>query len=80
MEIPVFRKGVWYTYRVKPDVPAGWQRHHSYQAAALFATAQSRGYSPLESVALSDMYIFKQIFQGLQYNKEQEEKLQSLMA
>ena len=80
MEIPVFRKGVWYTYRVKPDVPGGWLSRHSYQAASLYATAQSCGYSPQESEVLAEMYIFKQIFEGLQYNKEQEAKLTSLMA
>ena len=80
MEIPVFRKGVWYTYRVKHDVPAGWLPHHSYQAASLYATAQSRGFTPQESEVLAEMYIFKQIFEGLEYKKDQEQTLLSLMS
>lgn len=80
MEIPVFRKGVWYSYRVKQDIPCGWLSHHSYQAASFYATAQSRGYSHEMSEALAEMYIFKQIFEGLQYQQEKEEALRSLMA
>lgn len=79
MEIPVFRKGVWYSYHVKDDVPSGWLSRHSYQAASLYATAQSRGYSKEMAESLAEMYIFKQIFEGLQYQKQQEEELKALM-
>lgn len=79
MEIPVFRKGVWYSYRVKQDLPSGWLPRHSYQAASLFATAQSRGHSQEMSESLAEMYIFKQIFDGLHYQPKQEETLTSLM-
>ena len=78
MEIPVLRKGILYTYKTREEYPAGWSPQHTFRAASVFATAQSRGYTTQESEGFAEMFVFKQIFPGLLYEKRLEQKLASL--
>ena len=79
MKIPVFRNGTWIEYEPPREVPSGWQPFHSYQAASLYATAHTLGYSATVSASLAEMYIFKQIFEGIEYERKMEADLQSLL-
>ena len=79
MKIPVFRKGKWIEYEAPRETPAGWLPHHNFQAAAAFGTAHSLGNTPKESAALAEMYIFKQIFEGLKYDSKFESKLTTIL-
>jgi hypothetical protein len=79
MKIPVFRKGQWVDYEAPREVPGGWQKTHSFQAASIFATARSNGYAPKEAASLAEMYIFKQIFPGIQYDTKFESKLERVV-
>ncbi len=78
MKIPIFRKGQWIEYETPREVPSGWLPHHSFQAASVFATARSLGYAPNEAASLAEVYVFKQIFEGIQYDASFESKLQTL--
>lgn len=79
MEIPVLRRGTLYVYRIREDCPAGWSPAHSFRAASIYATAQSRGYTTQESEGFAEMFVFKQIFPGMVYEKSQEQKLAALL-
>jgi hypothetical protein len=79
MKIPVFRKGQWIEYEVPRELPSGWQPFHSFQAASFFATAHALGYSPKTSASLAEMYIFKQIFEGITYDSTLESQLQKVL-
>ena len=79
MKISVFRNGKWIDYEQPREVPSGWQPFHSYQAASLYATAHTLGYSPTASTALAEMYVMKQIFEGMVYETKYEEQLQALL-
>lgn len=79
MKISVFRKGQWIEYEAPREVPSGWQPSHSYQAASLYATARGLGYDPKTSAALAEMYIFKQIFEGISYDAKYETQLESVL-
>ncbi len=79
MKIPVFRKGEWIEYDVSYERPSGWQPSHSYQAASIFATAHSLGYSPKESASFAEMYIFKQLFEGIVYDRKLESDLDRIL-
>lgn len=80
MKIPVFRKGQWIEYEPPREVPGGWQKPHTFQAASVFATARSLGYTPKESASLAEMIIFKQLFPGIQYDPKFESKIQTLVS
>ena len=82
--LSVFRSGVWIQYpiiytQVHKDIP-GWQKKHDFQAASLYATALSKGHSPLESNALAEMYVFKEIYEGITYIKKKEAQLRKLLS
>ena len=79
MTIPIFRKGQWVNYDPPRELPPGWQDHHTYQAASVFATAHSLGHGLKESAALAEMYIFKQIFSGLCYDMKYETILKQIL-
>lgn len=79
MKIPVFRKGQWIEYEPPREVPGGWQTKHSFQAASIFATARSKGYVPKEAASLAEMYMFKQLFPGIQYDSKFESKLERVV-
>ena len=82
--LQVFRGGAWIQYPVLYTQThgeiAGWQKKHEFQAASLYATALSKGYSPLESNAFAEMYVFKQIHEGIKYDKKKEAQLQELLS
>lgn len=79
MEIPVIRESKVYLYRVRPDPPAGWLLNHSFQAASLYATMCSHGLPSQEAAALAELYVFQQLFEGIQFNKALEEKVKSFL-
>ena len=79
MKIPVFRKGQWIEYEPPREVPGGWQKKHSFQAASVFATACSQGHSPKEAASLAEMVVFKQLFPGIQYDNTFERKIQTII-
>ncbi len=79
MDIPVFRKGKWIRYTVPVDGTVYWNSHQKLQAASLYATAISKGLSPSQSAVLTECYINKQLYPGLQYSKELETHIQSLL-
>jgi hypothetical protein len=78
MSLPVFRKGVWME-QTKPLVDPLWSREHTFQAASFYATAVSQGFSTQEASALSEAYIYKQIYTELQYSKTIEMKIKQIM-
>jgi hypothetical protein len=79
MKIPIFRKGKWISYEIPRELPSGWQPFHSYQAASVFATAHDMGYSPKASASLAELYIFKQIYEGIVYDAKFESDLQAVL-
>jgi hypothetical protein len=79
MKIPIFRKGQWIEYEPPRELPSGWQPFHSYQAASLYATAHVLGHSPKASASLAEVYIFKQIFEGIVYDTKFESELESVL-
>lgn len=78
MKIPIFRNGTWIEYEPPRELPSGWQPAHSYIAASVFATARAKGYSPTAAASLAEMYVFKQIFEGIVYDRIFESQLQEL--
>lgn len=79
MEISVFRKGEWIVYTIPKELPSGWQSNHSYQAASLYASAKIQGYPPLVSASIAELYIFKQLFEGILYDAKFESLLQTVL-
>jgi hypothetical protein len=82
--LQVFRSGAWIQYpliysQTHGDI-AGWNKKYEFQAASLYATALSKGYSPLESNAFAEMYVFKQIHEGIKYDKKKETQLKDLLS
>ena len=82
--LQVFRGGAWIQYPIMYSQThgefAGWQKKHEFQASSLYATALSRGYTPLESNAFAEMYVFKQIHEGIKYDKKKEAQLKDLLS
>jgi hypothetical protein len=80
----VFRGGAWIQYPLiytqTHGELMGWQKKHEYQAASLYATALSKGYTSLESNAFAEMYILKQIHEGMTYDKKKEAQLKELLS
>lgn len=82
--LSVFRNGAWIQYPIMyvqehRDIP-GWQKRHDFQAASVYATALSKGYSPLESNAFAEIYVFKEIYEGITYDKKKEAQLEKLLS
>lgn len=80
----IFRGGAWIQYPLiytqTHGELMGWQKKHEYQAASLYATALSKGYTSLESNAFAEMYILKQIHEGMTYDKKKEAQLKELLS
>jgi hypothetical protein len=49
-----------------------------FKQVVYFASASSKGSTPKESALLAEMYIFKQLFPGIQYDSKFESKLEML--
>jgi hypothetical protein len=79
MNIPVYRKGTWISYTVPKEGEHFWSRALQLQAASVFATASVRGYSPHTCAILAESYVYKQLYPGLMYSEEIEEKLKSFL-
>jgi hypothetical protein len=82
--LQVFRSGVWIQYPLIYSQThgelTGWQKKYEFQAASLYATALSKGYTPLESNAFAEMYVLKQIHEGMTYDKKREAQLKDLLS
>ena len=82
--LQVFRSGAWIQYPLMYSQThseiAGWNKKHEFQAASVYATALSKGYSPLESNAFAEMYVFKQIYEGIKYDTKKEAQLKELLS
>lgn len=76
--LPIFRKGSWIHYPLPPSVDPLWSKQHLFQAASLYATALSKGYSPSESGVLAECFVHKQVYPELQYPKQIERKLEKI--
>lgn len=75
--IPVFRNGKWIQVAL-PHGTEGWSQTHKFQAAALYATAVSKGYSPHHAGVLAESYVYKQMY-GVTYSPLIEEALEGLL-
>ena len=78
MNIPVFRKGLWLSYSVPADVESCWTKRMKFQAASLYATAITKGYSAQDAGIYAEMWVNKQLYEGLVYDAKQEDILKSL--
>ena len=79
MSIPVFRNGTWITYTVPSDGELYWNANQKLQAASFYATAISKGLQPSYSATLTECFMNKQVYPGLQYNAKLESILQSFL-
>lgn len=77
--LPVFRKGVWIQYPLPSFVDPLWSQANLFQAASLYATALSKGFSSAESASLAECFIHKQVYTDLQYSNHIERKLERLL-
>ena len=77
--IQVFRKGSWVLYPLPSFVDPLWNQAHLYRAASLYATALSRGFSVKESAVLAECFVHKEVYPELQYSRQIERKLESLL-
>ncbi len=79
MNTPVYRKGAWIHYTFPSDALLYWNENQKLKATSFYATAISKGLSPSQSAILTECYINKQIYPGLQYTKTVEAQLQSCL-
>ncbi len=79
MSISVFRQGKWILYSVPKDGELFWNANQKLQAASFYATALSKGLSPSHSAVLTECYINKQVYPGLQYKESLEVQIKSLL-
>ena len=79
MNIPVFRNGVWISYLVPTDLERYWSHKLKLQAASVYATAITKGYSKQESASLAEAWVNKQLYEGLTYGTQLEDKLKSFL-
>ena len=77
MEIPVFRKGTWVVYTVPSDMLTVWSKSLQLKVASVYATALEKGYNPDTSAILAECYANKELYNGIQYSKEIEFRLES---
>ena len=62
----VFRKGRWIEYPVA-TTDTRWTDVQRWKAAAVYGTAISQGMTQEKAVSLSEAYVFKTLYPGLQY-------------
>ena len=79
MNTSVYRKGQWIQYTFPSDASIYWNENQKLQATSFYATAISKGLSPSQSAILTECYMNKQIYPGLQYIKSIESQLQSFL-
>ena len=79
MSLSVFRQGKWIQYVLPKDGELFWNANQRLQAASFYATAVSKGFSPSQSSVLTECYINKLVYPGLQYNETLEKQIQSLL-
>jgi hypothetical protein len=77
--LPVYRNGTWIQYPLPPCIDPLWSKSNLFQAASFYATALSKGFPPSESAVLAECYVHKQVYADLQYSKQIERKLASLV-
>jgi hypothetical protein len=79
MSLPVFRQGKWIQYSIPKDGDLFWNANQKFQAASFYATAVTKGFHPSQSAVLTECYINKMVYPGLQYNETLEKQIQSLL-
>ncbi len=79
MIIPVFRNGVWIHYLVPADMERYWTQRLKLQAASVYATAMTKGYSKEESSTFAEAWVNKQLYEGLTYGTQIETALKSFL-
>jgi len=67
----VFRKGRWIEYPAA-ITDTRWTDVQRWEAAAVYGTAISQGMSQEKAVSLSEAYVFKTLYPGLQYPSDME--------
>lgn len=77
--IPVFRNGSWIEYTVPQPLDAMWSQKHIMRAASFYATAIHQGCSTKEAATLAELFINKEVYEGLGYDKRYESKLKQIM-
>lgn len=78
MSLSVFREGKWIQYDVPETGTSIWTTQQKLQAASVYATAITKGFSKERSLVLSECYMNKQLY-GVTYAKQIEQELQSLL-
>jgi hypothetical protein len=77
--IPVFRSGKWIQYSMPLPKDPMWNKKHVMRAASFYATACEQGYSQKEAEILAELFINKEVYEGLVYDKRNEAKLKQIM-
>jgi hypothetical protein len=67
----VFRKGRWIEYPAA-STDARWTDVQRWEAAAVYGTAIAQGMSQEKALSLSEAYVFKTLYPGLQYSSATE--------
>jgi hypothetical protein len=75
-----FRKGKWieYTPSVTASSDPRWTDAHKNIAAAIYATLTVRGVNERNAIKLSEAYVFKQLYPGLEYEPALEKEILSI--
>lgn len=77
MSIPVYRKGTWIHYELPESGISLWSQRLKFQAASLYATALTKGFSKETSAILAELFVNKELY-GVTYNQSLESALKSL--
>ena len=77
MSIPVFRNGTWILYNVPETTPL-WSQALKLQAASVYASFISKGFSKEKSSVFTECFVNKQLY-GVTYSKEIESELQKVL-
>ncbi len=79
MKIPVYRDGKWISFSVSDDMKRYWSQANMFQAASVYATAITKGYSPSQSEVYAEAWVNKQLYEGLSYDTKLEAVLKSFL-
>ena len=70
----VFRKGRWIEYPTA-STDTRWTDVQRWKAAAVYGTAIAQGIPETRAISLSEAYVFKILYPGLQYSSAMETDL-----
>ena len=73
----VFRQGKWieYTPTVTASADPRWTDVQQHLAASVYVSLVSKGVESTRAQQLSEMYVFKNLYAGLKYDKHTEKEL-----